>query len=279
LRDIGERRLEAHALADLGMLRIEQGRWDEAAELLSSAIEIAENVGDDHCRGLAHGYAGQNELERGALEASRDHFERSIQVLSAVGDRRWVAHSRASLACVETLLGRAVLGRELFDEAARELESAGKGDDRLVFQVWRAIAEGHAPDPTAKPAKAHFHWRAVCRLLRSKQERTAPDGLVVAGDASWFELDGERVSLARRGSLRRILLALVEAHAADPSGTIDVHALFDAGWPGQRIHGDSAAHRVHVAMATLRKLGLGSRVVTKSEGYALEPELRVARSS
>jgi predicted ATPase len=281
LREIGERRLEAHALADLGMLRIEQGRSDEAAELLASAIEIAHNVGDDHCRGLAHGYSGQNELERGALDSARDHFDRAVQVLSEVGDRRWVAHSRASLGAVETLLGRTVLGRELFDEAEREIESAGKGDDRLVFEGWRAVTEpDRAGGFLAKvPANAHFHYRAVSRLVRARHDGpSGAAGLRVATDAAWFEVDGERVSLARRGSLRRILQALVAAHATDPNATIDVGALFEAGWPGQRIHADSAAHRVHVAMATLRKLGLGSVLVTRSEGYALERSLNVERT-
>jgi predicted ATPase len=282
LRDVGERRLEAHALADLGMLRIEQGRSDEAAELLKSAIEIATNVGDDHCRGLAHGYAGQNELERGALEPSRAQLELAIRFLAEVGDLRWVAHFRAALACVETLLGRAVLGHELFEEAARELESAGRGDDRLVFEGWLARAEARperARDFLATlPASTHFHWRAVCRVVRSTLEAPSTRRLQVALDGGWFELDGERVSLARRANLRRILLALAEAHAADPSATTDVHALFSAGWPGQQIDVDSAMHRVHVAIGTLRKLGLGAVLVTRSEGYALDRDLLVERA-
>jgi predicted ATPase/Tfp pilus assembly protein PilF len=296
LRDIGERRLEAHALADLGMLRIEQGRFDEAAKLLRSALEIATNVGDDHCRGLAHGYAGQNELERGALEQSRQQFELAIQVLEEVGDRRWVAHFRAALACVETLLGRAVHGHQLFEEAERELDQAGKGDDRLVLQGWRAICAARQPEGTTGdgrvqdlreqaraflctlPSKTHFHWRAVCRVLRTTLESSSTRRLLVSPDASWFELGGERVSLARRGSLRRILLALVRAHEAEPSAMTDAFALFDAGWPGQHIQADSSAHRVHVAIGTLRKLGLGALLVTRSEGYALDRDLLVERS-
>jgi predicted ATPase len=279
LREIGERRLEAHALADLGMLRIEQGRRDEASELLKAALELATNVGDDHCRGLVHGYAGQNELERGALEPSRVELERSIQVLSEVGDLRWVAHSRAALACVETLLGRAVHGRELFDEAERELEAAGRSDDRPIFEGWRALCatpEQARAFLATRPAKPHFHWRAVRRLIGARLGASpSPRRLRVSSDASWFELDDERVSLARRANLRRILLALVQAHAIDPASTIDVYALFSAGWPGQQIDADSAAHRVHVAIGTLRKLGLGSALLTRSEGYALDRELRL----
>lgn len=287
LGEIGERRLEAHALADLGMLRIEQGRWDDAAECLNLAREIAANVGDDHCRGLSHGYAGQNELERGALEPARDHFERAVQVLAAVGDLRWVAQYRAALACVETLLGREVLGRELFEEAARELEFAGKGDDRLIFDGWRAACaarQGEAgPDATGlaqafferSPESTHFQFRAVARVLRGSQRGSARC-LRIADDASWFEISGQRVSLARRGNLRRILLALVLAHENDPAAASDVSALFEAGWPGQHINA-SSSHRVHVAMATLRKLGLGEMLVTHSEGYTLSRELTLQR--
>ena len=282
LREIGERRLEAHALADLGMLRIEQGRWDEAAECLLGAREIAANVGDDHCRGLAHGYAGQNEFERGGLEVARDHFEEAVQVLSEVGDRRWVAQYRAALACTETLLGRSVLGGELFEEAARELAEAGKSDDHLVLEGWRSICAARQGDggPAQRflgeaPTNPHFHYRAVARVLRASEQGRR---LRVAGDASWFELDAERVSLARRGNLRRILLALLNKHETDPSACLDVSALFEAGWPGQRINA-SSSHRVHVAMATLRKLGFGELLVTQSEGYSLLRELSVERAA
>jgi tetratricopeptide (TPR) repeat protein len=268
-------------LADLGLLRIEQRRWNEASELLDSALEIAANVGDDHCRGLSHGYHGQNELERGDLKAARDHFERAVQVLAEVGDRRWVAHFRAAHAAVETLLDRKILGQELFEEAARELDSAGKGDDALVFEGWRAIASGQAEQAQAllakRPANQHFHWRAVCRVVGALQEKPAMLRLSIAADARWFELGGERVSLARRGSLRRILLELVRTHETDPASAIGVAELFEAGWPDQRIRADSSAHRVHVAMATLRKLGLGDLLVTHSEGYALERNVRVER--
>jgi predicted ATPase len=284
LGEIGERRLEAHALADLGTLRIEQGRFDDAAECLQLAREIAANVGDDHCRGLAHGYAGQNEFERGALEAARDHFARAVDVLATVGDRRWVAQYQAALACAETLLGREVLGRDLFDEAERELSSAGKGDDRLVFEGWRAVCAARQGEPgpaerffAQTPASSHFHFRAVARVLCGSQRGPALRTLRIADDASWFELSAERISLARRGNLRRILLALARAHEADPSAASDVAALFEAGWPDQKLNA-SSAHRVHVAMATLRKLGLGELLVTHSEGYTLSRELTVERA-
>ncbi|MEZ4223235.1 MAG: AAA family ATPase [Polyangiaceae bacterium] len=283
LREIGERRLEAHALADLGMLRIDQCRPADAEAFLTDAIKIAADVGDDHCRGLAHGYAGQNELERGALEHAREHFLQAVQILSEVGDRRWVAQYRAPLACVETLLGRRVLGSELFEEAERELKEAGEGHDALVLAGWRAVVARHDGDPEpartaleSVPDKPPYHLRAVVRLLGSDARQPAGPVLSVGPEASWFEIDGERVSLARRGNLRRILQALLRAKDAEPPIACDVPALFEAGWPDERLNA-SSSHRVHVAMATLRKLGLAKVLVTQSEGYRLGDEVQVER--
>ncbi len=73
--------------------------------------------------------------------------------------------------------------------------------------------------------------------------------------------------MARRPSLRLILLELEAARELGEARGVD--ALFRAGWPGQQVRADSAAHRVHVVIATLRKLGLEGAIVTSGEGYAL----------
>ena len=88
--------------------------------------------------------------------------------------------------------------------------------------------------------------------------------------------DGPPISLERRGTLSRILRALAERHAASPGEALDVYELGEAGWPGQRIGTEAAVNRVRVALTTLRKLGLRELLVSRDDGYLLDPKARVA---
>jgi hypothetical protein len=110
--------------------------------------------------------------------------------------------------------------------------------------------------------------RAALRVLlraRARLEGQEALPLRVGEGGAWFSLgDGPRVTLARRVPLQRLLCALAQA-----DGPLSVEALFAAGWPGQSIRPASAAHRVHVAIGELRKLGLGERLLTGEGGYRL----------
>ena len=101
---------------------------------------------------------------------------------------------------------------------------------------------------------------------------TARAALRVAADGTWFEpADGPRVSLEGRFALARVLRALVDARVQSPGCGVDVHDLLALAWPGQRPVGDSGPHRVHVAISTLRRLGLGDALTRAEQGYLLAP--------
>lgn len=84
---------------------------------------------------------------------------------------------------------------------------------------------------------------------------------------------GERIELGRRAVLRRIVLALIEQHAMDPLAAITPAALIAAGWPGERMSPASGRNRLHVALATLRTLGLRPWLRRSASGYALSCSL------
>ena len=85
----------------------------------------------------------------------------------------------------------------------------------------------------------------------------------------WFERGTERVDLRRRKAPRRILARLVELRASD--GALDVYEAFEVGWPDEVATPEAAADRVYWAIRTLRKLGLESVLVTRDDGYLLDP--------
>lgn len=79
-------------------------------------------------------------------------------------------------------------------------------------------------------------------------------GVQIARDGTAFVTDtGERVDIARRKVLQRVLGALAQAE-----GPLGVGGICSAAWPGERLVGSSGTRRVHVAISTLRSLGLRS---------------------
>lgn len=90
--------LERQYCADLSLVRAQQGRTLEALELSERTLALARKLGNRREEGAALGNAGArlNELRR--IDAARDHYERSIEILTEVGDRRAAAVFDAHLA-------------------------------------------------------------------------------------------------------------------------------------------------------------------------------------
>ena len=97
---------------------------------------------------------------------------------------------------------------------------------------------------------------------------------MIGANASWFRAPhGERVNLDRRRNL-----ALLLAHLASAArSSVTSSELVAAGWPGEKVIATAGAHRVRVAIATLRKLGLKDAIVTTADGYTLASNITVVR--
>ena len=70
-----------------------------------------------------------------------------------------------------------------------------------------------------------------------------------------------------------MLRALTEQRRQAPGRALSLEALLEAGWPGERLRGRSGASRVYVAVATLRRLGLGGTLRRTDDGYLLDPNV------
>jgi hypothetical protein len=100
---------------------------------------------------------------------------------------------------------------------------------------------------------------------------------VLSRDGRWLEdAHGDRVTLGRRGALRRMLLALVARRVDEPGRATSVAELVEAGWPGDRARFDSAQARVYTSVQRLRALGLAGVLVTRDDGYLLDPDVPFA---
>jgi len=126
--------------------------------------------------------------------------------------------------------------------------------------------------PEAVPGFYAVESRALGRLIASPPPGAPVDAalrrLRVAADGSWFEAaDGDRVSIAKARTLRRVLVGLADAQRRERSLT--VQEIFALGWPGERAAASSMANRVHVTVSRLRAMGLRDWITYRASGWTL----------
>lgn len=130
-----------------------------------------------------------------------------------------------------------------------------------------------ALDPAARETFEQRYARLV--------PRPAPivaDVLRIDPDGGWFAPpNAGPVRCERRASLQAVLARLARERVQRPGMPVPWRELFAAGWPGQNILEHAARNRLKVAIATLRKLGLGGAVRHAGDGYLLEAEVRITR--
>jgi DNA-binding winged helix-turn-helix (wHTH) protein len=88
---------------------------------------------------------------------------------------------------------------------------------------------------------------------------------------------GVRLDLARRPTLRRLVMALVEARVTRPGEAVPGAELVAAGWPGETVSPETSANRLRVAICRLRQLGFETVIVTTSSGWMIDPAVPVVR--
>lgn len=93
--------------------------------------------------------------------------------------------------------------------------------------------------------------------------------IVVGTDGKWFSVGDLRVSLARRKPVARVLWALAQGSAVNPERGAASDDLVAFGWPGERLVRKAARIRLRVAIATLRAMGFGGRILTTGTGYLI----------
>lgn len=198
----------------------------------------------DTMRALAHAVRGHLDaalaLEQPARESLRHQSKPTWVDLSAI--------FAVALAPLDPARAEAVLA-ELPAGAA------------IVGRARRAI-DGQPIKPDTVDAHVML---GLCRM-QQHAVRVDTDG------SGFVDAGGTRVDLRRRKVLTRVLAALA---AAD--GPLDVDAICRSAWPGERLVGTSGTRRVHVAISTLRGLGLRSVIHTVESDQGTGWELRATR--
>jgi predicted ATPase len=287
--------LGALATANLAQLEQELGRFDLAEELLAKAVDRLRNIAEVY-EAVYSSACGDLYFEMGKYDLARKWFDAGSRFFrGTLMTHRHAALTWASSAALEAHAGDLELARSLIEDARRV---ARRASNPVVFACvelhgasvdvlggapnagarWKKTIARYADpnDPSGDAVATSFEARFALRMTRRMLDgATAPAPKTIATlrvdrNGRWFDVHGERVELGRRGALRRILVALVEARFESPDRGLKQADLVAAGWPGERVLALAAATRVRVAIATLRQLGLRSHLLTRDDGYVLD---------
>lgn len=96
LQKAGADRLRPNPLLSLAELRQQQGRLEEAADLVTEAAEVAERFGELMSLAASHERMGRLHAERGAHQLADSAFGQALEILERAGLRQRYAECRAA---------------------------------------------------------------------------------------------------------------------------------------------------------------------------------------
>lgn len=301
-QELEARQLEAAFVSGLGVLLQETGDLDGAIAHHARAVQAFRDLGNRHREGSALYYLGGSYLERGELVEAVSLFDQAIVALSKVGAYRYttlIESARGAALAMSaksditpplrpTEEERAVLplrrAELAFDVAERTSVlcksersvattlaihrlhlSAADAETRLA-QARELVASTAGDDP-------RFALRVLTNALKPTHASTpswlvSPDAATLRAPSATDEID-----LSKRHPLRRIVLALAQRRVTAPGEALGFDDLQAAGWPDEHITQAAAMNRLHVALTTLRKLGLRDLLLSAERGYLFDPAI------
>jgi hypothetical protein len=243
-------RARAHVL--WAAIASERGEWQDANRALMRAGEAAEEARD-----LA--VMRQIRFEAALLAVVSGDLARGMEALESVvaelEEQGGVLHAIAAALTARAHRRPPPSFDEITSPAVRALLAFVLSD--VPFEALDARAR--------RVERAARAFDVVC-----SEERT----LVVATDGRFIEIGGKRTDLVRQRAMRLILLALVDRHRRE---ALTLDEVVSAGWPGEKIHPESAATRVYTTIRRLRQGGLGAALLTRDDGYLLDPRITIIR--
>lgn len=217
---------------------------------------------------LAHAEAGDRGEARALFAEARAQAARTdadLDALFAIGSARLSASAGRDAEAEEAVRAAGLLTEQMRDPALLELVA---GDP---------LAKS-APSLAARSGLVALAMRVPSRAKADQAPLVDPLALLVSSGAMWFRPPGEeRVDLSKRRPLRLLLDRLAEERLARPGGALPWDALLEVGWPGEKMRADAGAHRVRVAISTLRKMGLKELLATDERGYRLAESTPLGR--
>ncbi len=265
-------------------------RSDAARDLFETAAAALGAMGLVPAEALFTGLLGIALRERGAPAEAFARLGAASERIANGGDDAHLALFLAHLAGLDADVGRHAEATATLARATILAERAAEPALLAILDLVRArldpsrAAEAIAAARALEGRSAHVRIALACASFPSIEAAPPPpppdDALLVGPAGLWFRVPhGDRIILDRRRQLAKMLDHLTDERIARPGGALGWEALLAAGWPGERVLPDAAAHRVRVAVSTLRKLGLRDLLRTTEEGYLLAADTPTIRAS
>ncbi|OJY16368.1 MAG: hypothetical protein BGO98_30255 [Myxococcales bacterium 68-20] len=272
----GDLATAAEALVLSALAAHDAGDLEGASAVLARARDLFATIGHEANAAIARGHLGAIAREQGRSAEAYATLSDARDVLGRLARPAHAAYFGAHLAGLEAALGRHDAAAQILDRLVLEREA----DAWWPFSATACVEAQRAGAVTVSGTTllARLFSRTVgAHAIVAPTPRE--DALVVGAGGAWFRPPhGTRVGLERRRSLALLLDHLAKTHVEQAGATVRAATLFSAAWPGEKAIASAAAHRVRVAVATLRKMGLRDCLVTTPEGYALTPALELVRA-
>ena len=277
LAEPAPRSLAARALGYLGNVARAEGQWHEAEQLYAESRAALHTLGDDKFDVTFTMDAGITALLAGDAATALSHFEsvRLDPVLTQLPHLAALIRHYDALAQLHLGLpwraawaddpGPLLPINRFLGRARTLLGDPSPPSTRL--------AELHAEAPENAHARITLDLFETIRLGRSRGRE--PDGLLVSRSGAFFRLGSEpAVVLGQRVPLTRLVRALGLARHERPGQFVESERLVECAWPGELLTASSGKNRLHVALSTLRTLGLRAVLQGGVRGYRLDPDVR-----
>jgi class 3 adenylate cyclase/tetratricopeptide (TPR) repeat protein len=127
--ELGDLRMQGGIRNNLGVWAHNLGRWQEAKDNFSHALDAFAKVGDTIQEACTLGNVGEVLSDQGRYDEAEQLFRRSLRVCRAAGDRRDAAYALRNLGRLASRRGAFLEAQALLGEARAEFEHVGAAGD------------------------------------------------------------------------------------------------------------------------------------------------------
>lgn len=275
-RTLGAQLQVAAANAALGIHVQARGDLSRAIGLLAEAARTFRDAGHVHREGSTLFYLAGAYLERGEIIQALIVCDQASACIDAVGAARYQVLLGALAAVAHAMHGDALAARAALARAeSAEARCRRERSLRAVLAIARLRVESASCAAEARSIADGVPGddpQLFARLVAGSDAQRPRMQIARNGDVV---LDGVLIELGKRPALRKIVDVLAKHRIAAPGEAVALDALVAAGWPGEKIRAEAAINRIHVALSTLRRLGLRDVLLTVEQGYAFDPAIGI----
>ncbi len=266
----------------LGVLEQERGNLELAIRHHADAVRALRGLGNRYIEGSALYYLAGAYLELGQLVETHAVLDQARRAIEEAGVWRYMSLVEGARAVAYVYENKVAEARESLHRADRAATKCQSERSLLatlaIHRLQLSSVDTHQRVTEAKAlvdSAPGDDPRFALRLLSQRPDRAAKPCWIVRPGASGFRaVDAHAdVDLSRKRVLARIFAALVDKRMQAPGEPLALDDVLDAGWPGEDMAHTSAINRVHVAVSTLRKLGLRPVLLSHERGYLLDPSV------